>query len=140
MVLEYGGEVAAQLSDLCIADIGVEDLFQHGQLLRTNQLLIIQETPVLDNCSADHVLYLAEYLGANVGRFHSKITSRCLHWKRTYINVAFFKELKRDSNFRMENSGSAGQVSVFSPQFQLLLAGEMIFAKSLFKGFISVVF
>jgi hypothetical protein len=40
----------------------------------------------------------------------------------------------------MENGGPGVQVSVSGLQFHLLLAGEMISAKSLFKGFISVVF
>jgi hypothetical protein len=39
----------------------------------------------------------------------------------------------------MENEGLGAQVSVSGLQFQLLLAGEMIPAKSLSKGFISVV-
>jgi hypothetical protein len=34
------------------------------------------------------MLYLANNPGTNVGWFHAKITSICLHWKCNYKNVA----------------------------------------------------
>ena len=50
-----------------------------------------------------------------------------------------FQQLQRDSAFRMENAGWAAQVSVSGLRFRSLLLGETVSAKSLFKGFISVV-
>ncbi|UCD53367.1 MAG: hypothetical protein JSW27_12100 [Phycisphaerales bacterium] len=132
-------EVAAQLPDFGVADIGVEDLFQHGQLLRSNQLLIIKETPIFDDGRADHVLDLAEYLAANFGGFHAKITSRCLHWKCTYLNVALFSRPRETVDFAWKREDGLCRGLFSGLQFRPPLLGEIAFAESLFKTFISVV-
>jgi hypothetical protein len=56
------GEVAAELLDLGIADVGVEDLLQHRQLLRPDQLLVVEKSPIHDERAVGHVLDLVEHL------------------------------------------------------------------------------
>jgi hypothetical protein len=83
-------EMATELSDLAIADIGVEHFLQHCHLLRADELLVIEEAPVSDYGVLNHVLDLVDDLGAYVGWFHWKTTSRCVHWKRTLIKLVVF--------------------------------------------------
>jgi hypothetical protein len=81
-------EMATEFMDLAIADIGVEYFFEHCQLLGPYELLIIQETPILYDRTADHMLDLVEDPRADIGWFHWKITSICVHWKYFYKNVS----------------------------------------------------
>ena len=60
-------------------------------------------------------LYLADYLGTDLGWFHAKILSICLHWKCTYINVALFRLRRGRVDFAWRIKNSFGRCSFFLP-------------------------
>ena len=64
----------ADLADLPIADVGVEDLLKHRQLLGPDQLFVIQEPAVDDHSVVEHALDLVYDLGSHVHEFHRKTT------------------------------------------------------------------
>ena len=104
------GKVRAEFPDLGIADVGVEDLLKHSQLLGTDELLVVEKATVLNDGALQHVLDLVLDLGSDVSRFHSNITSICLHWKRFPVNLSVFS----GSKVRVELPGTGlGGVSVW---------------------------
>ena len=100
------GEVAAELLDFRITHVCVEYLLQYRQLLRTDQLLVVEESPILDDRVVGHVLNLAEHLAPHCHCVHWKNTSNWVQWKHMYINLS----PARESSLPVEHESGHRQV------------------------------
>jgi hypothetical protein len=75
---QNAGKVAGEFLDFGIPDIGIEYLLKDTELFGTNELLIVEKTPILDNSIVYHVLDSTYHFGADIGWLHWKNTSICV--------------------------------------------------------------